>query len=113
MSSEPINWADFAKIDMRVGTIVAVDSLPQARKPAYKLTIDFGELGQKRSSAQITTLYEPDTLIGQQVIAVINFPPKQIATFRSECLVLGSVADDGTVTLLQPERVTPNGLRIG
>lgn len=113
MPSEPINWADFAKIDMRVGTIVSVDPFPQARKPAYKLTIDFGELGQKRSSAQITTLYEPDTLIGQQVIAVVNFPPKQIATFRSECLVLGSVADDGTVTLLQPERATPNGLRIG
>ncbi len=109
----PISWADFEKVDMRTGTIVAVEPFPQARKPAYKLTIDFGELGLKRSSAQITTLYSPDTLVGQQVIAVVNFPPKQIATFHSECLVLGSVAADGTVTLLQPERVTPNGLRIG
>lgn len=109
----PISWADFEKVDMRTGTIVAVEPFPQARKPAYKLTIDFGELGTKRSSAQITTLYSPDTLLGQQVIAVVNFPPKQIATFRSECLVLGSVAADGTVTLLQPERTTPNGLRIG
>jgi tRNA-binding protein len=111
--SEPASWADFAKIDMRTGTIVAVEPFPQARKPAYKLTIDFGELGQKRSSAQITTLYEPDTLVGQQVIAVVNFPTKQIATFQSECLVLGSIAPDGTVTLLQPERATPNGQRIG
>ena len=98
---------------MRVGTVLAVNAFPEARKPAYKLTIDFGDVGIKRTSAQLTKLYEPDDLVGKQVIAVVNFPPKQIATFMSECLVLGAVADDGTVTLLQPERKTENGLRIG
>ena len=111
---EPISWADFAKVDMRVGTIIAAEPFPQARKPAYKLTIDFGvEVGIKRTSAQITTLYQPDTLIGRQVVAVVNFPPKQIGPFMSECLVMGSVAPDGTVTLLIPERHAENGLRIG
>ncbi len=98
---------------MRVGTIVAAEPFPKARKPAYQLTIDFGPLGIRRSSAQITTLYEAEALVGRQVVAVVNFPPKQIATFMSECLVLGSVADNGTVTLLQPERPVENGLRIG
>ncbi|GAB2596983.1 tRNA-binding protein [Spirosoma areae] len=107
-----INWADFEKIDIRTGTVVAVDAFPKARKPAYKLTIDFGELGIKRTSAQLTSLYQIDELIGKQVVAVVNFPPKQIATFMSECLVLGAVTDEGTVTLLQPERLTQNGLRI-
>ncbi|WP_461150071.1 tRNA-binding protein [Spirosoma pulveris] len=110
--NESITWADFEKVDIRAGTVVAVEAFPQARKPAYKLTIDFGELGTKRTSAQLTKLYQPDNLIGKQVVAVVNFPPKQIATFMSECLVLGAVADDGTVTLLQTERPTPNGLRI-
>ncbi|KAB7726120.1 tRNA-binding protein [Rudanella paleaurantiibacter] len=108
-----ISWADFEKVEMRVGTIVAAEPFPKARKPAYQLTIDFGTLGTRRSSAQITTLYEPETLVGRQVVAVVNFPPKQIATFMSECLVLGSVAENGTVTLLQPERPVENGLRIG
>lgn len=98
---------------MRVGTIVAAEPFPKARKPAYQLTIDFGPLGIRRSSAQITTLYEAEALVGRQVVAVVNFPPKQIATFMSECLVLGSVADNGTVTLLQPERPVENGVRIG
>ncbi|GAB3034253.1 tRNA-binding protein [Spirosoma pulveris] len=112
LMNESITWADFEKVDIRAGTVVAVEAFPQARKPAYKLTIDFGELGTKRTSAQLTKLYQPDNLIGKQVVAVVNFPPKQIATFMSECLVLGAVADDGTVTLLQTERPTPNGLRI-
>lgn len=108
-----ISWADFEKVEMRVGTIVAAEPFPKARKPAYQLTIDFGPLGIRRSSAQITTLYEAEALVGRQVVAVVNFPPKQIATFMSECLVLGSVADNGTVTLLQPERPVENGVRIG
>lgn len=107
-----ISWADFEKVEMRVGTVVAAEAFPQARKPAYKLTIDFGEFGTKRTSAQLTTLYDSDELVGKQVVAVVNFPPKQIATFMSECLVLGAVTDDGTVTLLQTERKTQNGLRI-
>lgn len=111
---EPITWDDFAKVDMRVGTIIAAEAFPQARKPAYKLTVDFGEsIGLKRTSAQITTLYQPDTLIGRQVIAVVNFPPKQIGPFMSDCLVMGTIATDGTVTLLTPERPVNNGLRIG
>lgn len=111
---EQLSWADFMKVDMRVGTITAAELFPQARKPAYKLTIDFGaEIGTRRTSAQITTLYQPDTLIGQQVIAVVNFPPKQIGPFMSECLVMGSVAADGTVTLLTTTQPAENGLRIG
>ncbi|UFH54770.1 tRNA-binding protein [Spirosoma sp. KNUC1025] len=109
---DPITWADFEKVEIRTGTVVAAETFPQARKPAYKLTIDFGELGTKRTSAQLTKLYQPDELVGKQVVAVVNFPPKQIATFMSECLVLGAVADDGTVTLLQTERPTQNGQRI-
>lgn len=111
---EQLSWTDFLKVDMRVGTITAAEPFPQARKPAYKLTIDFGaEIGLKRTSAQITTLYQPDTLVGQQVIAVVNFPPKQIGPFISECLVMGSVAPNGTVTLLTTTQAAENGLRIG
>lgn len=112
MMADPITWSDFEKVDIRTGTIVAAEPFPQARKPAYKLTIDFGELGTKRTSAQLTKLYDASELIGKQVVAVVNFPPKQIATFMSECLILGAVAGDGTVTLLQTERSTENGLRI-
>ncbi|MFC5412443.1 tRNA-binding protein [Larkinella bovis] len=107
-----IAWADFEKVEMATGTIIAVDAFPEARKPAYKLTIDFGPRGIKRSSAQLTRLYQPADLLGMQVVAVINFPPKQIATFRSECLVLGALGPDGEVTLLQTERKTENGSRI-
>ena len=107
-----LTWADFEKIEMRVGTILAVEDFPKAKTPAYQLTIDFGEFGVKKSSAQITKLYKKEDLLGRQVIAVTNFPPKQIANFYSECLVLGVVGADKEITLLQPERKTPNGLRV-
>jgi tRNA-binding protein len=109
-----INWDDFAKVDMRVGTIISVDDFPTARKPAYQLVIDFGEsLGQKKSSAQITVLYTKEELINKQVIAVVNFPPKSIAGFMSECLVLGIYDERNDVILLGPDRPAQNGQKIG
>jgi tRNA-binding protein len=109
-----ISWDDFEKIDIRVGTILEAKVFEKARKPAYQLLIDFGnELGIKKSSAQITTLYEPPALIGRQVIAVVNFPPKQIANFISECLVLGVYNSKGDVVLLQPDLPVTNGDKIG
>jgi tRNA-binding protein len=108
-----ITYDDFHKVEMHVGTIIAVEDFPEARKPAFKLTIDFGEtIGVKRTSAQITVLYTKETLLGRQVIAVTNFPKKQIGKFFSEVLVLGSVDTEGVVTLLQPEKNVVNGLRI-
>jgi tRNA-binding protein len=113
-NTQIITFDDFLKVEMHVGTIIAAVDFPKARKPAYQLTIDFGEaIGIKRSSAQITVLYTKEALIGRQIIAVTNFPPRQIATFFSEVLVLGSVDSDGVVTLLAPERGVENGLRIG
>ena len=109
-----ISWTDFEKIDIRTGTIIKAEHFPEARKAAYKLTIDFGpELGVKQSSAQITKHYIPDALIGRQIIAVVNFPPKQIATFISECLVLGVYDENKEVVLLQPDQKLSNGLKIG
>ena len=109
-----ISWADFEKVDIRTGTIITAENLPGARKPAYKLSIDFGEeLGIKQSSAQITKHYTPDDLVGRQIIAVVNFPPKQIATFISECLVLGVYDEKKDVVLLQPQQKLSNGLKIG
>jgi tRNA-binding protein len=108
-----ITWDDFEKIEVRTGTIVEVNDFPGARKPAYQLLIDFGTLGTKRSSAQITHHYSKDQLLGQQVVAVVNFPPKQIANFFSECLVLGVYDDNNEVVLIQPGKPTGNGLRIG
>ncbi len=107
-----LTWEDFEKVEMRVGTIIAAEDFPKAKNPAYQLTIDFGDFGVKKSSAQITKLYQKEDLVGKQVVAVTNFPPKQIANFYSECLVLGVVGDEKEVTLLQPERQVPNGLRI-
>jgi tRNA-binding protein len=108
-----ITWDDFEKIDIRVGTITEVTDFPKAKKPAYQISIDFGELGIKRSSAQITTVYNKEELLGKQVVAVMNFPPKQIANFFSECLVLGVYTDKKEVVLLQPERKVINGWKIG
>ena len=111
---DTINWTDFEKIEIRVGTIIAVADFPKAKNPSYQLTIDFGpELGLRRSSAQITTLYQQEELIGKQIVAVVNFPVKQIANFFSECLVLGVYGNDKEVILLQPDKTVANGLKIG
>jgi tRNA-binding protein len=108
-----ISWDDFEKIDIRIGTIIEVTDFEKAKKPAYKLKIDFGTKGIKNSSAQIKVLYSKEELLGKQIIAVINFPPKQIANFISECLVLGVYNEDNDVVLLQAERKTMNGSKIG
>ena len=107
-----VTWDDFEKIDMRVGTIIEVTDFPKAKKPAYQLRIDFGEMGIKASSAQITSFYTREMLTGKQVVAVVNFPPKQIATFISECLVLGVYDEKKDVVLLQPQQKLSNGLKI-
>ncbi len=105
-----ITFNDFEQVDIRVGTIVKVDAFPEARKPAYKLTIDFGTpIGTKRSSAQITHHYQPEALVGKQVAAVVNFPPRQIGPFMSEVLTLGFPDQDGHVVLVQPSLLVPNG----
>lgn len=106
--SNTIAFEDFAKVDLRVGTIIEVNDFPEARNPSYQLTIDFGALGIKKSSAQITTLYKKEELLNRQIVAVVNFPKKQIATFMSECLVLGAV-DGKDVILLNPEHKVKNG----
>lgn len=109
---ETINWDDFLKIDMRVGTIISANDFPEVRNPAYKLEIDFGsELGVKKTSAQLTSLYQKEELIGKQVIAVVNFPKKQVANFMSECLILGTV-NHKDITLLHPGLPVVNGLKI-
>ena len=108
-----VTWEDFEKINMRTGTIVEANEFPKARKPAYQLKIDFGEMGIKQSSAQITKHYTKEQLIGQQVIAVVNFPVKQIGNFYSECLVLGVYDENNDVILLQPGRKVSNGNKIG
>ena len=109
---EQITWNDFEKVEMRVGTILEANDFPEARKPAYQLTIDFGaEIGIKKSSAQITKRYSKEELIGKQIIAVVNFPKKQIGKFMSDCLVLGAINED-EVVLLSPNLKVENGLRI-
>lgn len=106
-------FADFEKLDIRVGTVLRAEPFPKAKKPAYKLFIDFGaEIGEKRSSAQITDLYRPEELIGKQVLAVVNFPPRQIADFFSEVLVLGTYSRDGVI-LISPDRPAENGDKLG
>lgn len=109
-----LTWNEFERTDMRVGTILEVNDFPEARKPAYQLTIDFGlEIGIRKSSAQITKRYKKEDLINRQIVAVVNFPRKQIGKFMSECLVLGAVGDEGDVILLAPDFKIENGLRIG
>src|SRR5690606_36922803 len=112
MKNATITWQDFEKIDIRVGTILTAEVFKEARNPAYKLTIDFGEIGIRKTSAQITVLYNPEELIGRQVIAVVNFPPEQIANNQSECLILRAV-DGKEVNLLSTERIVKNGVKIG
>ena len=109
---EQITWNDFEKVELRAGTIVEVQDFPEARKPAYQLTIDLGELGTKKSSAQITGLYKKEELIGRQVVCVVNFPPKQIGPFVSQCLTTGFADEMGRVVLAQPERRVPNGSKL-
>ncbi|MCL6220620.1 tRNA-binding protein [Zunongwangia pacifica] len=109
-----ISWKDFEKVEMRVGTIIEVNEFPEARKPAYKLKIDFGKhIGFRKTSAQITKNYNPKNLLGKQIIAVINFPDKQIANFMSECLVMGAVGEHNDITLIEPGLAVENGLKIG
>ncbi|WP_348672693.1 tRNA-binding protein [uncultured Abyssibacter sp.] len=109
-----INWDDFTRVELRVGTIVAAEPFPEARRPAYRLRVDFGpEIGERKSSAQITDLYALEDLVGRQVIGVVNFPPKQIGPMRSECLVTGFYRDDGAVVLAVPDQAVPNGAKLG
>jgi tRNA-binding protein len=108
-----ITWSDFEKVEIRVGTVLRAEPFPEARKPAYKLWIDFGPLGERRSSAQITDRYRPEELVGRQVVCVVNFPPKRIGPFMSEVLVLGAYADGDTVVLLRPDQDVERGSRIG
>ena len=109
-----INWEEFEQVELRVGTVTAVEEFPEARRPAWKLWIDFGEeIGERKSSAQITDLYDADSLLGRQVVAVVNFPRKQIGPFMSECLVTGFYQPDGAVVLAVPERPVQNGAKLG
>ena len=110
---QTIDWSDFEQVELRVGTIVEVEDFPEARKPAYKLKVDFGdEIGVRKSSAQITDLYDKEDLLGRQVVAVVNFPPKQIGPVRSECLVTGFEREDGAIVLTAVERNVPNGAKL-
>lgn len=109
-----ITWNEFEKVELRAGTVVSAEAFPEARNPAYVLRVDFGpEIGVLKSSAQVTDLYEPDELVGRQVLAVVNFPPKQIGPLRSECLVTGCYREDGSVVLAVPDKPVPDGARLG
>ncbi|MFQ1752451.1 tRNA-binding protein [Aeromonas veronii] len=111
---ETISWQDFEMVELRVGTLVRVEPFPEARKPAYKVWADFGpELGIRKSSAQITALYQPELLVGRQIIAVVNFPTKQIGPFQSEFLLTGFYRQDGAVVMAIPEQAVENGARLG
>ncbi len=108
-----LEWSEFLRVEMRIGTIVSAEEFKEARKPAYKIVVDFGEYGLRKTSAQITELYDVEEIVGKQVIAVVNFPAKQIANMMSECLILGGIGKNTEVTLIQPEREVENGTRIG
>ena len=108
-----LSWSDFLKVEMRVGTVIEVEDFPQARNPSFILKVDFGEeIGIKKSSAQITDIYTKESLLGKQVMAVVNFPPKQIGPIMSECLVTGFTREDGAIVLAMPESDVPNGARL-
>lgn len=108
-----IDWADFEAVELRAGTVVAAEDFPEARKPAYKVTVDFGaEIGRKQTSARITELYSPDELVGRQVLGVVNFPPKQIGPILSEFLLTGFYDESGAVVIAGPERAVPNGAKL-
>ncbi len=110
---EEIGWSDFERVELRVGTVVRVEPFPEARKPAYRIWADFGDaLGVRKSSAQVTDLYEPAELVGTQVVGVVNFPPKQIGPFKSEFLVTGFPDENGAIVLARPERRVPNGAKL-
>lgn len=114
MNFTEINWSDFEKVEMRVGTILEVADFPEAQKSAYQITIDFGdEIGIRKTSAQITKRYQKEDLMGKQIVAVVNFPKKQIGKFMSECLILGSVGQHNDIVLLTSDMKVENGLRIG
>jgi len=108
-----LTWSDFEKIEMRIGTILSAEIFEEVKKPAYKIIVDFGPLGSRKTSAQLTALYKPEELIGKQVVAVVNFPPKQIANMMSECLILGGLGENRDVTLIQPGKKVANGSPIG
>jgi len=111
--NEKLSWNEFMKVEMRIGTVISAEKFKEVKNPAYKMVIDFGEFGKRKTSAQITDFYEPRDLIGKQLIAVVNFPPKQIANMMSECLVLGAVEEQNGVTLIEPDRNVKNGIRVG
>ena len=109
-----ITWQDFEAVELRAGTVVAVDDFPEARRPAYKITVDFGpEIGLRKTSARVTDLYAKEELIGRQIVGVVNFPPKQIGPVRSEFLLTGFYREDGAVVIAVPERPVPNGAKLG
>ena len=111
---QEISWQEFERVELRVGTIMSAEPFPEARKPAYRLTVDFGEaIGVRKSSAQITVHYTPEELVGRQVVAVVNFPVKQIGPMRSECLVTGFYREDGSVVLCVPDKPVANGSKLG
>ena len=113
VESNELSWDDFMKVEMRIGTVVSAEIFEEARNPAYKIRVDFGEFGIRKTSAQVTKLYTCEELVGKQVVGVVNFPPKQIANMKSEFLLLGALGENKEITLLQLERSVKNGLRIG